>query len=61
MIGISLESMDALFGIVPHDEEKLRNGQLGAAVAVKRLDDDDEDRRSNNDDKTQTTAQVERV
>ena len=53
--------MDALFGIVPHDEEKLRSGQLGAAVAVKHLDDDDEERRSTNDDKTQTTAQVERV
>ena len=34
--------MDALFGVVPHDEEKLRSGQLGAAVAVEHLEDEDE-------------------
>ena len=43
--------MDALFGIVPHDEEKLRSGQLGSAIAVKHLDDE----------KDVSTAQVERV
>lgn len=46
--------MDALFGVVPHDEEKLRSGQLGAAVAVKHLDDDESE-------KNQTAVQIERV
>lgn len=45
--------MDALFGVVPHDEAMLRSGELGSAIAVKHLDDDSE--------KDTATAQVERV
>ena len=53
--------MDALFGVVPHDEEKLRTGQLGAVVAIKHLDDEDEENNSNPGVKNQTSTQVERV
>jgi hypothetical protein len=31
--GLSLEAMDALFGVVPHDEVALERGQLGVVKA----------------------------
>jgi hypothetical protein len=45
--------MDALFGVVPHDEVRLRSGELGASMAIKNIDDDDE--------KDVATTQVEKV
>lgn len=30
--GLSLEAMDALFGVVPHDERALAEGRMGAVV-----------------------------
>jgi hypothetical protein len=33
---MSLESMDALFGVVPHDEAALERGQLGAVKDIRK-------------------------
>ncbi len=32
--GLSLEAMDALFGVVPHDELALERGQMGSVKAI---------------------------
>lgn len=36
MIGLSLEAMDALFGVVPHDELALERGELGAVKSIRK-------------------------
>jgi len=33
--GLSLESMDALFGVVPHNEVALERGQLGSVKPIR--------------------------
>ena len=33
--GLSLEAMDALFGVAPHDEVALERGQLGSVKAIR--------------------------
>ena len=37
--GLSLEAMDALFGVVPHDREALQSGRLGAALNMHKFED----------------------
>lgn len=55
--GVSLEAMDALFGVVPHDHEALQQGRLGAAVNLHKVDDDAQSA----GEKTHTRAHVESV
>jgi hypothetical protein len=38
---MSLESMDALFGVVPHDEAALARGELGAVKPIRESLDKD--------------------
>lgn len=55
--GLSLEAMDALFGVVPHDHEALAAGRMGAAVNLHKVDNDALDER----EKRQGREHVESV
>jgi hypothetical protein len=55
--GVSLESMDALFGVVPHDHDALVQGRLGAAVNLHKVENDTQ----STDNKTAAKSHVEQV
>lgn len=55
--GVSLEAMDALFGVVPHDHDALQQGRMGAALNLNKVDGD----ALSSGEKTQTRAHVEAV